>query len=450
MYSKSKSLVFIMLLFLLTACNNTDINNSKETTTDSISDSNITIPSSEPESSDSKIEINYFSHGIEDGTRSAIISSFEVLHPDIKINLIELPSNTDEKLEILINALKQKNTRVDVFDADVTWPAVLVNQNLVWPIDQFITKEERNTFLKPAIDAAMVDDVIYGLPYRVDAGMLYYRKDLLTKYGYEPPKTWNELISISKHITSEEKDLYGYAGSWKSFEGLTCNFLEFIWNHDSDIINPNNEFILNSDKNAEAFQLMIDLRNRYQITPKNILNFSSGDARALFTAGHLLFLRDWSSGWNISQNAINSSIVGKVDISALPTIDSSEHSHSTLGGWQLMIAANSEHKEEALLFAKYRAGEYAQSLSAKNLSHLPSLKHLYDSSDTWNNLPALDKTKNILEQSKSRPHLSYYHKFSDTIQESVHDVFLSGTSSKDALDNMQTIILELEKNNYDE
>lgn len=451
MCSKSKILFMIFMIFMLTSCSNSnksdvEVNVEIDSPPSNIESDQVSEnPNNDVSLYDELVEINYFSHGIEDGTRSAMISSFEALHPEIKINLIELPSNTDDKLQVLINALKQKNTRVDVFDADVTWPSVLVDQGLVWPLDDFISSDYKSMFLEPAIDASTVKDTLYGLPYRVDAGMLYYRKDLLDKYNYAPPKTWNELVSISKHIMSEEKDIYGYAGSWKHFEGLTCNFMEFIWNFDSSVLSSNNEFTFDSTKNIEAFQTMIDLRNRYQITPKNILNFSSGDARALFTAGHLIFLRDWSSGWSIAQDSINSSIAGKVDIAPLPSIESSRKSHSTIGGWQLMIAANSKHKEEALLFAKYRAGEYSQELAAKNLSHLPSLKHLYDKSETWQNLPNLSQTKKILEQSKSRPKLSYYDDFSKIIQKNIHEAFLSDLSSNEALENMQNEALVLKK-----
>ncbi|GKT36937.1 Bacterial extracellular solute-binding protein like protein, partial [Aduncisulcus paluster] len=79
----------------------------------------------------------------------------------------------------------------------------------------------------------------------------------------------------------------------------------------------------------------------------------------------------------------NSQVVGMVGISALPTGGADQKSYSTLGGWQVMVSSYSEHKEEAIAFAKFRAGEYAQTLMAKKLSHTPSLKALYQDEDRY-------------------------------------------------------------------
>ncbi|HHV00713.1 MAG TPA: extracellular solute-binding protein [Defluviitoga tunisiensis] len=34
--------------------------------------------------------------------------------------------------------------------------------------------------------------------------VFYYRKDLLQKYGYDVPKTWDELFNIAKDISAKE------------------------------------------------------------------------------------------------------------------------------------------------------------------------------------------------------------------------------------------------------
>lgn len=302
-----------------------------------------------------------------------------------------MPSNTDKKLEILLYALNKKDSSIDLFDADITWPAILVNQNLVAPLNNYITTAESDLWIDSAVSANTINNNIYGVPYRLDAGMLYYRKDLLSKYNFSVPRTWDELINISKYIMKKEPNMYGYAGSWKAFEGLTCNLLEFLWSFDGRLFSKKNELILSSSNNLKAITTMVNFRNKHHITPKDILNYSSGDARKLFNSGHLVFLRDWSSEWSKSQDPNTSQVINKIDIANIPNSIYNETTPSVIGGWQIMVSNYSNHKKEAALFAKYRASEYPQILSAKNLSHLPTLKSLYKNESVLKELPFLKK-----------------------------------------------------------
>ncbi len=43
------------------------------------------------------------------------------------------------------------------------------------------------------------------MPWYTDAGLLYYRKDLLAKYGVQPPKTWGELAAAAKKLQDGER-----------------------------------------------------------------------------------------------------------------------------------------------------------------------------------------------------------------------------------------------------
>jgi len=64
---------------------------------------------------------------------------------------------------------------------------------------------------------------LIGLPVYIDAGLLYYRTDLLEKYGFSsPPQTWDELVQIAQKVQEGERasnpnfwDLYGKGSSTK-------------------------------------------------------------------------------------------------------------------------------------------------------------------------------------------------------------------------------------------
>src|SRR3546814_6551161 len=77
-----------------------------------------------------------------------------------------------------------------------------------------------------------VDDQLVAVPWFVDAGLLYYRRDLLEKHGKTVPKTWRDLTETTRAIVAAEQaagdgDLQGFVWQGRAYEGLTCNALEW-------------------------------------------------------------------------------------------------------------------------------------------------------------------------------------------------------------------------------
>jgi len=380
------------------------------------------------------VELNYYSHPDEKGERNAMILAFEEQYPNVKVNLVELPTDTSKKLTMLSTVLQAEDPSLDIFDADVIWPPIFASAGWVEPIDDYLTSEEIDAYLPGAILSNEYKGSYYGIPYRTDTGMLYYRKDLLEKYDKPVPTTWDELTETAKYIIEEEGgNMSGHAGSWKQYEGLTCNLTEFIWSYGGRVLDDDGNVALNSPEAIAAVTRMTDMINKDNITPEGVITFGSGDARAVFFAGEMVFLRDWPSGWNKSQNPENSKIVGKVGIAALPTGGEGQTSYSTLGGWQIMVSAFSEHKEEAIAFAKFRAGEYSQILMAKELSHIPSLKSLYSNPEVLEAMPFLESMYPAIIHAYPRPKSPYYAELSNILQVETQLAFIKQKTPEEAV-----------------
>lgn len=57
----------------------------------------------------------------------------------------------------------------------------------------------------PFIHVLMDHDILVALPWYADYGLFFYRKDLLDKYGLQPPKTWDDLEDTASIILTGER-----------------------------------------------------------------------------------------------------------------------------------------------------------------------------------------------------------------------------------------------------
>lgn len=383
-----------------------------------------------------QVVINYYSQPDINGVVSEIISNFEKLHPDIKVNLVELPPNTDDKLITIKKAFQSGEMQVDVFDSDIVWPPIFAASGWAEPLDEHVSKEELEKFLPESVNANLYMGQLWGLPYRIDAGMLYYRKDLLEKYNKNVPMTWDELVETSTYIMEREDNIKGFGASWDEFEGLTANALEYIWSFGGSIFSDTHsqQVNINTKESIDALSFMVDMIHKHKITSNEITVYSSGDVRESFFNGDIIFMRDWSSGWELSQDPQNSEVVGKVGISELPLGDMKGNNYTTLGGWQVMVSSFSNKKEAAIEFAKYRTSEEAQKVGALKMSHLPSIKKLYNDSEINESMPFLKYMYPSFEKAYLRPVSPYYAEISKTIQNSVHRALLNELTPTQAIE----------------
>jgi multiple sugar transport system substrate-binding protein len=169
------------------------------------------------------------------------LERFSKAYPHIEVVRDIGPHSSTEYHDLLTQKLKNRDTTVDVFFIDVIWPSEFAAAGWALPLDDRFPAAEQQNFLKATIEAGTYKGRIYGLPGWIDSGMLYYRKDLLEKFGFSPPKTWNELVSQARRIVKgEEKThpgLRGYSGQFKQYEGLVCDMLEFIGSNQGSLMN---------------------------------------------------------------------------------------------------------------------------------------------------------------------------------------------------------------------
>ncbi|MGZ9272389.1 MAG: extracellular solute-binding protein [Candidatus Binatia bacterium] len=127
-----------------------------------------------------------------------LIAGFEARHPGVKVVREVGPHSSTEFHDLVTQKLRNRDPEMDVFFMDVIWPGEFAAAGWALPVDGFFSAAQQKEFLTAPIAANRYQGRIYGVPLFVDAGMLYFRKDLLVKYRLAPPRTWPELVDQAK------------------------------------------------------------------------------------------------------------------------------------------------------------------------------------------------------------------------------------------------------------
>jgi multiple sugar transport system substrate-binding protein len=365
------------------------------------------------------------------------------------VRMVRQPTDSDQRRQGLVVPLEAKQNNPDVFLMDVVWIGQFVASDWLEPLDSYISKDNFSTepYFRSVVD--LVDkygDTLFALPVYVDGGLLYYRKDLLEKYGYhQPPETWNQLVQYSQAIQAGERkenpDFYGFVWQGAQYEGLVCNFLEFAASNGGGIV-EDNKIDLSTPQNQQALKFMHDLIHVYKISPPNTYTeMKEEETRSSFQRGMAAFERNWPYAWKLHQ-AEDSPVRGKVGICSLPHFDENK-SVSTLGGWHVGISRYSDTKDKAWELVKYITSYQTQKKLVLNLGWNPGRRDVYDDEDIKNALPHLQVLSGIFEKAIPRPNLPYYTQLSELIQRNVNACISGKVDPGEALARTQAEAEEL-------
>lgn len=130
----------------------------------------------------------------------------------IEVEMLRQPTDSDQRRQGLLIPLKSRQADPDVFLMDVVWLAQFAASDWLLPLD------EADGAASIARVVELVDrhqGRLVALPVSVDAGLLYYRTDLLDKYGFAgPPATWSELVHMAQTVQQGERrtqpNFWGY------------------------------------------------------------------------------------------------------------------------------------------------------------------------------------------------------------------------------------------------
>lgn len=360
-----------------------------------------------------------------------------------KVTLVPMPASTTDQFGQYRLWLAAGNPDVDLYQTDVIWAPQLA--------DHFVDLTEVAKDLAPQhfpsiIESQTVNGKLVALPIFTDAPALYYRKDLLEKYGVEVPKTWADLAAAAQKIQDGERaegkaDFHGFVWQGNAYEGLTCDALEWVKSFGGgQIVEPDGTISIN---NANAVAALEAAKSWVgTISPEGVLAYQEEEARGVWQTGNAAFMRNWPYAYGLG-NGDDSAVKGLFDVTTLPVGGEGNTSAATLGGWNVAVSKYSTKQEAAISLAMYLAGPDAQKQRALNESNLPTIVALYDDADIAAQQPIIPRWKEVFLNAVPRPSAptkSKYNEVSAKFWTAVHNT-LSGNGT--AAENLEMLEVEL-------
>jgi multiple sugar transport system substrate-binding protein len=361
-----------------------------------------------------------------------LLDRFERKYPDVRVKDEILPSSTDEQHQFYVINLEGKGADFDVLSMDVIWVPEFARAGWLRDLSGLIPTGRRGDFFPGPMRAVTYHKRIYAVPWYVDAGLLYYRTDLLEKYGLKPPHTWKELVRTARVVMSKEKSLYGFVWQGKQYEGLVCDTLEFLWSNGGRVL-AHGRAAIDSPENVQSLAFMRDLIVTYRISPPLVTTAVEETCRRIFGRGKALYMRNWPYAYKVLERR-GSAVRGKVGVSELPAFDG-KRPRSALGGWQLGINKYSRRVREAELLIEFLSSPESQKFLALALGYNPSLKSLYRDPELLRTRPFFAQLCRIFMSARPRPVSPYYMMITQVMQPEFSAALAGIKSPQEALES---------------
>jgi len=267
-----------------------------------------------------------------------------------------------------------------------------VESNLLESLDYYFSNRGRfilNFFFKTTVDALVYKDSLYALPIAFKVPLLYYNK----KFIDTPPKTFEELISISKLKMRENKNVIGLG-----YENTNYFFHSFLYfGFGAKLFNDKREVFIDSDESLKSFKYAKKLALEDKIMPQEI---TSAVITTLFNKNQLLFVINgpWFAG-EISKDI-------EYGVTAIPTINNKEMKpYISIEG--IFMNRYSKKKIDALNLIKYIAGKEGSPIRLKEGKQSVAVKSLYENSDN-ETLKSFKKQADLATPISNDPIMAYF------------------------------------------
>jgi multiple sugar transport system substrate-binding protein len=346
--------------------------------------------------------------------RHALVDQWNATHPQNHARIVELPRLADATYSQMVATAQSRKPDIDIYILDVTWTAEFAEAGYIRPLDE--STIHRSEFLGNPIQTCVYKGKLWALPFNTNAGLLYYRTDLV-----KPPGSWAQMSRTAQDFLADPnrdpRVQAGYAGQLFRYEGLTVNGLEAIQAAAQNDMVRNGEVAIDLDD----IQTGIDwLRPSTQggIVLPDSLDYDEQRSMQAFRDGKVLFMRNWPVAYRdltetIGDDGKPATSPVKFDVVPLP-------GKSVLGGENLAIAANSTKPKAAQALIEFLTDARSQQILFERGGFAATREIVYRDAEVRAKYKYADTLLQAIQLARPRPPTPCYRQFSEAFQTAVH------------------------------
>lgn len=283
-------------------------------------------------------------------------------------------------LEKVMMDLSMGQGTFDVLVMTANQIGLYAGADFIIPIDEFVNDKDvadprldLEDFSSALLDIASWKGRLYGLPFKPDMQLLYYRKDL-----FEDPKvreqfkafagreltvpvTTDEFLQVSKFFTRkynpDSPTEYGTAVMAKKGNQTTFFWTPRLFSAGADFLTPDMRPDFDNSAGVRALQYMLDV---LEFCPPEAPTYDFPEANSAYLSGRVAMIEQWIEfavyAETPSGSAGQSKVVGKNGYALLPGVTDEEGSiRQVVNGssWNSFITKNARNRHLAYKFIEF-------------------------------------------------------------------------------------------------
>lgn len=285
--------------------------------------------------------VTVWAQGAEGAALPALAKEFEASNPGVKVNVTAIPWDAaHNKYQTAIAG----GTTPDIAQMGTTWMSDFSDA-----FDPTPSAVDTGDIFPGSVKSTDVGGTRYGVPWYVDANVVFYRSDLAAKAGHETfPTDWDGFKSLAKDLQSKAGAKYGIAlpaGGADSFQRI----LPLVWSGGAQLVNQDStKWTLDTPELAEALNYYNSFFTE-GIADKNPAT-GAGAAESAFVDGSVPMWIGGPSGIGELEKAGGAGFADKYKVAMVPK---QKTATSFAGGSNLVVFKKSQNRDATWKFIQW-------------------------------------------------------------------------------------------------